>query len=85
MDTKLTLKLDKTVINRAKAYAAAHNRSLSKVIESYLKSLTDLSPEINEDKYELSDFVKKMATGVNIPADLDHKNERGTNLLEKYR
>lgn len=85
MDTKLTLKLDKTVINRAKAYAAAHNRSLSKVIESYLKSLTDLSPEINEDKYELSDFVKKMATGVSIPADLDHKNERGTMLSEKYR
>ena len=39
MDAKLTLKLDKDVIDRAKEYASSQNRSLSRLIESYLKSL----------------------------------------------
>jgi len=39
MDTKLTLKLDKVVIERAKEYATSHNRSLSRIIEFYLQSL----------------------------------------------
>jgi hypothetical protein len=39
MDTKLTLKLDKYVIDRAKEYAASQKRSLSGMIESYLKTL----------------------------------------------
>jgi hypothetical protein len=39
MDTKLTLKLDKFVIDKAKDYATTHKRSLSRIIESYLRSL----------------------------------------------
>ena len=41
MNTKLTLNLDKSVIEKAKAYLKSHNTSLSKVIEAYLSSLTD--------------------------------------------
>ncbi len=41
MDTKLTLKLDKQVIDKAKAYAAAQQRSLSRLIEAYLKTLVE--------------------------------------------
>ena len=37
MDTKLTLKLDKTVIEKAKEYAESHQKSLSRMIESYLQ------------------------------------------------
>ncbi len=37
MDTKLTLKLDKLVIDKAKEYASSHKRSLSRMIESYLR------------------------------------------------
>ncbi len=32
MDTKLTLKLDKDVIDRAKEYAASNKRSLSRIL-----------------------------------------------------
>jgi hypothetical protein len=39
MDTKLTLKLDKYVIDSAKEYASSHKRSLSGLIEAYLKTL----------------------------------------------
>lgn len=37
MDAKLTLKLDKNVIEKAKIYAAEQERSLSKIIETYLQ------------------------------------------------
>ena len=40
MDTKLTLSLDKSVIEQAKDYAKSNKVSLSRLIESYLSSLT---------------------------------------------
>ena len=53
MNTKLTLVLDKDIIERAKGYASPKNTSLSKLIESYLDSITaegklkgDISPLI---------------------------------------
>lgn len=39
MDTKLTLKLDNSIIEHAKRYAKDKNTSLSKLIESYLGKL----------------------------------------------
>ena len=40
MNTKLTLNLDKGIIDEAKSYAKNHQVSLSKLIENYLNSLT---------------------------------------------
>jgi hypothetical protein len=40
METKLTLKLDKSVIESAKKYAKTNNRSLSKLVENYFRNLT---------------------------------------------
>ncbi len=85
MDTKLTLKLDKVVIDKAKEYAASHKRSLSRIIESYLKSLIDKeSPESN-DNIEISPFVKSMSTGIKIPGDFDYKKAYGDYLSEKHK
>jgi hypothetical protein len=39
MDSKLTLKLDNSIIEQAKNYAKDKNTSLSKLIESYLGKL----------------------------------------------
>ena len=74
MDAKLTLKLDKFVIEQAKEYASFHKRSLSRMIEAYLKSLINQSNMKDEDDFEISPFVKSMSTGVNIPANLDRNN-----------
>ena len=41
MNTKLTLKLDKSIIDKAKEYAKGKNISLSKMIENYLQALTN--------------------------------------------
>ncbi len=40
MDTKLTLSVDKNIIEKAKKYAKMHKVSLSWLIESYLALLT---------------------------------------------
>jgi len=85
MDTKLTLKLDKQTIDRAKRYAVGQNRSLSRIIEDYLTILT--LPEINssEDDIVISPFVKNMSSGNSIPADLDYKTLYSNHLIDKYK
>ncbi len=85
MDTKLTLKLDKFVIEQAKEYATNQKRSLSRIIESYLKSLINRDNKNDESDIEISPFVKSMSTGVKIPADLDYKKEILNHLEEKHK
>lgn len=41
MDRKLTLKLDGTIIDRAKEYAELNQVSVSGLVERYLKTLTE--------------------------------------------
>ena len=82
MDTKLTLKLDAEVIAKAKEYAAAKNFSLSRLIESYLKSLT--SKDVG-DSVAISPSVKSLSTGVTLPLDLDEKEAYRNYLAEKHK
>jgi len=85
MDTKLTLKLDKYVIVKAKEYASSQRRSLSRLIESYLKTLINTDNDQSDDDIEISPFIKSMQSGVKLPADLDYKQECGNYLTEKYK
>lgn len=85
MDAKLTLKLDKYVIDKAKDYASSHKKSLSRMIESYLKSLIEKENVQSDNDIKISPFVKSMQTGINLPADLDYKKEYGDYLAEKYK
>ena len=85
MDKKLTLKLDQDVIEKAKSYAKSHNRSLSRIIESYLKSIANDEDSKNKTHIELSPFVKSMSTGVKIPSDLDYKSEYLNHMNEKHQ
>lgn len=83
MNTKLTLKLNEEIIEKAKVYAAGKKVSLSKIIENYLSSL--ISKTTAGDEIQISPFVKSLATGVQIPADLDYKAEYSKFLSEKYK
>jgi len=80
MNTKLTLSIESEIIDQAKAYAKKSGRSLSDIIENYLKVLTG---EIKTDK--LSPKTKKLLGSVNLPADLDNKNEYGNYLSNKHQ
>ena len=81
MDTKLTIKLNKAVIERAKKHAAEKQLSLSRLIESYLDSVTAGI----EQRFEISPFVKSISNGITIPADLDYKKEYTDHLNKKYK
>jgi hypothetical protein len=86
MDTKLTLKLNKDVIEKAKEYAATQNRSLSGIVESYLKNLVAMDSDgsaVVED--DISPFVKNMKTGVQVSTTLDEKVIYGDYRERKYR
>lgn len=82
MDKKLTLKLNQKIIEKAKVYASNKKMSLSRIIESYLQSLTS---ESDTSEFEISPFVKSIATGTEIPSDLDYKKEYADHLIEKYK
>lgn len=84
MNTKLTLKLDKHVIERAKAYAASQQKSLSGIIEAYLTVLTE-SEQKSEHDFDISPFVKSLRTGVQLPADLNYKEVMRTHLTKKHQ
>jgi hypothetical protein len=85
MDSKLTLKLDKFVVDKAKEYAASRKRSLSRIIESYLKSLINKENPDSDEDIKISPFIKSMRTGINIPADFDDKKAYRDYLSEKYK
>ena len=84
MDAKLTLKLDKNVIEKAKIYAAEHHHSLSLLIENYLKTI--IEKDNKENELEISSFVKSLAIGKGkIANDFDYKKDRLDYLSEKYK
>jgi nucleoid DNA-binding protein len=83
MDTKLTLKLNQEIIEKAKTYASQKKVSLSRIIENYLNSLT--SEAKNEGSIEISPFVKSLSSGKKMPVDLDYKKEYSERLMKKYQ
>lgn len=82
MDTKLTLKLNQEIIEKAKEYASIKKMSLSRIIEAYLQSLTS---ENDSSEFEISPFVKSITTGTEIPAEIDSKKDYSDYLMEKYK
>lgn len=82
MDTKLTLKLNQEIIERAKEYAFNKKISLSRIVEAYLQSLTS---ETKTDAFEISPFVRSISTGAKIPLDLDYKEAYFEHLMQKHK
>lgn len=82
MITKLTLTIDDKVIHSAKKYARVKGRSLSDVVETYLKSLSAKSGNGGED---ISPQVKKLMGVISLPEDFDYKTELGKSLAKKYK
>ena len=70
MNTKLTLNLNKTIIESAKDYAKNHKTSLSKLIENYLNSIT--KKENSTD--DVSPLVESL-TGVIPDENTNYKKE----------
>jgi hypothetical protein len=81
MTTKLTLTMEGKVIDSAKKYARLKGKSLSGIVENYLKSIST-----NEIKTEdLSPKVARLKGIIKLPEDFDYKKEIGNALIKKYR
>ncbi|MEO7976280.1 DUF6364 family protein [Flavobacterium sp.] len=80
MNTKLTLSLEKEVIEQAKSYAKKTGRSLSELVESYFKNLTE-KEQIYDD---IHPKVKKLIGIVTLPDDFDEEKAREEHYREKY-
>lgn len=82
MNTKLTLKVNKEIIKKAKKYATDRKTSLSKIIENYLQLLTKSH---NQEEIKISPFVKSLSIKNKIPKDLDYKKEFSKHIEKKYK
>lgn len=81
MSTKLTLTIDQETIVKAKKYARNKNRSLSDIIENYLRVITH---EDIERREESTPVVKSLKGAFKAPRDFDYKKELQKGLSEKY-
>ena len=81
MDSKLTLSIDKDVASKAKVYARKEGRSLSDLVENYLKLLTK-NPAIQDSEY--TPRVKSLLGCISLPEDFDYKKEISEYLAKKY-
>lgn len=79
MNTKLTLTIEKSIIEKAKSYARNTGRSLSELIENYLDSITQDSG--NE---KISPKLKKIVGSVILPENFDEENELRSYLEKKH-
>ncbi|OFY61790.1 MAG: hypothetical protein A2V64_04675 [Bacteroidetes bacterium RBG_13_43_22] len=81
MDAKLTLSIDKDVARRAKIYARSKGRSLSDLVENYLKLLTK-NTSVEDSEY--TPRVKSLLGCISLPEDFDYKKEKAEYLAKKY-
>lgn len=79
MTTKLTLTVEKDVIERAKSYAKNSGRSLSELIEQYLDTLTQ-----ENSTQKISPKLKKLVGVVTLPKDFDEKKEYQSYLEKRH-
>ncbi len=81
MDTKLTLNVDKAVIEKAKEYAKSQKVSLSRLIESYLSSLIDRK----SNDIEITPLVESLSGVIEIKENFDYKKDYSDFLGRKYK
>jgi hypothetical protein len=80
MTTKLTLTVEKDIIESAKVYAKQNGRSLSALIENYLKALVQ---KVDTDE-DFSPKVKELMGSIKLPKDFDYKKELTEAISKKY-
>jgi hypothetical protein len=83
MITKLTLTVEKSVIDQAKIVAKASGRSLSKMVEEYLISLNRDSQITKENEDDL-DGLLALRGCIKIPNNVDIDDLRYQAIMEKH-
>ncbi len=82
MDTKLTLRLDKEIIERIKICASKQQKSLSELTEELYKSFLLKSPGNSES--EIRSPIAKKYKGIINSADFDEETQKLNYLRDKH-
>ena len=80
MSNKVTVSIDKGLIEKAKAYAATQNKSLTDLIESYLRSI--IVPK--ESELQITPKVKSLSGAFKAPADFDYKKVLQEEITKRH-
>lgn len=81
MDTELTLKLDKDIIEQIMIYTQNKQQSLSALVETYFQTL--LSRE--QSSSEISPIVRELSGIIRLEDNTDIHENYTDYLLRKYR
>lgn len=82
MNTKLTLTIEKEVIEAVKEYAKERGQSLSEMVENYFKLVTVSRRKVEEK--QLSPKVRKLRGIIKTDEDIDYKQILIEELSKKY-
>lgn len=82
MNTKLTLSLDKTVIEEAKKFASEKGSSLSELVENYFKLLIE-KDELTKTPI-ISKKVSRLRGLLKTDIDLDYKEILEEEIIKKH-
>lgn len=81
MQAKLTLSLEKEIVEQAKEFSRRQHKSLSKLVENYLRQITHPAPPAGE----ITPIVAELS-GLVSPERADRrKKEYADYLAEKYK
>jgi dsDNA-specific endonuclease/ATPase MutS2 len=82
METKLTLKLKRTTIERGKRFAKKRKTSLSKLVANYIEKIT----EVDEEE-QISPLVKSLVGVVKKDKKdwKEHRHDYTDHLIKKYK
>ena len=82
MKTKLTLTIEQILIEKAKSYAKDKGKSLSDLVENYLKLLT--KEEKTALKVAKTSKIQSLRGNFKQSGQLDYKKEISNSLAKKY-
>jgi hypothetical protein len=81
MNTKLTLNVEQSLIEKAKKYAKEKGRSLSDLVENYLKLIIS---EERSTPIDSTPVTTSMRGAFTAPEEFDYKTELTKGLSKKY-
>jgi hypothetical protein len=81
MNVKLTLTIEESIILKAKSYAKLNGRSLSDIVESYLKIVSSQSVE---EELPLAPITRSLKGSFKADSDFNYEEQLQQALTEKY-
>lgn len=81
MKKRITITINKDLVESAKKYASAHDTTISHLMETYLNRLSNETPSA----VEISPLVRNLSGIITLPEDYDSKEDYTRQVIEKYK